>query len=434
MGLGLLGKGLGDALFLARVGARLTVTDLKSEKELASSIKALKKYKNIRFVLGRHEMEDFESVSYRTDFVLKAQGVPLDSPYIAHANKNKIPIRMDDELAISLFPKNITIVGVTGTRGKTTVATLIHHILKKSGVRSHLAGNIQGVATLDLVAKVKEGDIVVLELSSWQLQGFHARKISPHIGVFTNFKDDHLNYYKGSRQKYFFDKSAIFKYQTKNDILILGSKAPKCLGVKAKKMIADKKLVPKDWKIKIPGEHNLENIASALLVAGALGVSITKIKKAVESFSGVHGRLQFVKEVRGIKIYNDNSSSTPDSTLTALKALSKSSTLNDLRSTILILGGADKGLNMSLLVKAIHKYCKAIVLLDGSGTLKLKVGSITLPFNYAGNLEDAVAFAMDFAQNGDTVLFSPAFASFGMFVNVYDREKEFMKIVGRLNR
>jgi UDP-N-acetylmuramoylalanine--D-glutamate ligase len=302
-------------------------------------------------------------------------------------------------------------------------------------VRCHIAGNIQGVATLDLVGKLKKGDIVVLELSSWQLQGFHDRKLSPHISVFTNFLDDHMNYYGGSMKKYFSDKSAIFKYQKKGDLLIAGSEVSKLIPkTLSKKVVANKNIIPKNWNIKIPGEHNRENISFAVLVAGALGVPISKIKKAVESFHGVHGRLEFVKNIRGIKIYNDNSSSTPDSTLTALKALSSPITTYNLetRNLILIMGGSDKGLDMTPLVKVLPKYLKHLVLLDGSGTQSLKVGSIKVPFNYADNLEDAVAFALEHAKKGDTILFSPAFASFGMFVNVYDREKKFMKIVKKI--
>lgn len=421
LGLGLLGKGLGDTVFFARAGAQITVTDLKNKEELTPSLTQLKKYKNIRYVLGRHEMSDFENC----DFVVKAQGVPLNSPFIAHAIKNNIPVRMDDELFLELAPKDITVIGVTGTRGKTTTATLIYEILKKAGKRVYLAGNIRGVATLSLLPKIKRGDFVVLELSSWQLQGFHARKISPHIAVFTNFMDDHLNYYP-SRKEYLYDKTAIHTYQTNKDFLITN----KILGKKfkntqAKKIITNIKNIPSAWKPYLIGDHNRENIAYAISVARLLKIQEAKIKKAVEAFKGVTGRLQFVKKVRGISIYNDNSSSTPESTITALKAL------NGAKNTILIAGGADKGLDMKPLTHAIQQHCKAVVLIPGSGTDKLK--KITnYKLQITKGILQALSESLKIAQKGDVILFSPAFASFGQFVNVYDRGDQFMKAVKKL--
>src|SRR3989338_927385 len=173
MGLGLLGRGVGDAAFLAKCGANVLVTDLKSKKELAPSLKKLKKYKNIKYVLDRHRLADFRNC----DFVLKAAGVPLDSPYIAEAKKHGIPIEMDASLFFKLMPKGVTFIGVTGTRGKTTTVHLIYEILKRLNLKdkkgsTFLAGNIKDTATLPLLEKVGLGDFVVAELDSWQLQGF----------------------------------------------------------------------------------------------------------------------------------------------------------------------------------------------------------------------------------------------------------------------
>ena len=416
MGLGLLGKGLGDAIFLAKAGAILTITDLKNEKELAPSLDKLKKYKNIKYVLGKHEISDFENC----DFVLKAQGVPLNSPYIEHARKSKIPIRMDDELFISLLPKNVKVVGVTGTRGKTTVASLIFHILKSSGKKAHLGGNIRGLATLSLLPKIKSGDIVVLELSSWQLQGFHEQKISPNISVFTNFMDDHMNYYS-SRKEYYYDKSAIYAYQKKGDICVVGSSLGS-FTTKSKKIIAESNDVPKNWKLPLVGEHNLENISLSVAVVKALRIPIIKIKKGVESFKAVEGRLQLVKKIKGVGIYNDNNSTTPEATVAALKAFPN-------KNIILIMGGADKGLDTKELIKTILKYTKKVILLPGTGTETLPTLTRTV---LASSLQDAVKKALEFAEKGDVILFSPAFASFGLFKNEYDRTDQFMNIIKKL--
>ncbi len=423
MGLGLLGKGLGDARFLAEYGAQLTITDRKTREQLASSVALLKKYKNIKFVLGKHEFEDFENC----DFVLKAQGVPLDSPYIAHARMHHIPIRMDDELFVEFAP-NVTIIGVTGTRGKTTTATLVHHILKVAKRRTHLAGNIRGVATLELLKKIKTGDIVVLELSSWQLQGFHDAKISPHIAVFTNFMDDHMNYYP-SRKEYFFDKSAIYKYQKKGDITILGEQvAKKVLQRISAQIIPSKNDIPKSWKIPLPGEHNRENVALAVAVARALTIPLPLIKKGVESFKAVEGRLELLRTYKGIKIYNDNNSTTPEATIAALKAF-ESKVKGQKSNVILIMGGADKGLDMKPLIRMLPKYTKEIILLPGTGSEKLKAKNYNLKPVFAKDLKDAVSKALAVAKKGDIILFSPTFASFGLFVNEYDRNDQFVKII-----
>ena len=262
MGLGLLGKGLGDTIFLAKCGADLTVTDMRTAIQLKTSLDALKKYKSIKFVLGEHRLEDFRDC----DIVLKAQGIPLDSIYIAEARKNNIPIRMDDELFVSFLPEKVTVVGVTGTRGKTTVTSLIYHILKKAGKKVHLGGNIRGVATLALLPKIKKGDIVVLELSSWQLQGFGESKIAPHVAVFTNFLHDHMNYYKNDVGAYFADKALIYKYQKVDDTLIIGESLQKKIPKSYKGSLIVSKAIdmPKNWKPQIVGEHNIENIALAM--------------------------------------------------------------------------------------------------------------------------------------------------------------------------
>src|SRR3989344_5021103 len=201
LGLGLLGRGVGDAMFLCESGAELLVTDLKDARALSPSMGKLKKYGGIEFILGGHRLKDFRN----RDFILKAAGTPLDSPYINEAIKNGIPIEMDASLFLKLAPKGITVIGVTGTRGKTTTSYLIYEILKQARKRTFLAGNIKDKATSPLLKKVRAGDYVVLELDSWQLQGFGDAKISPHIAVFTTLLEDHKNYYKGAPEQYFED-------------------------------------------------------------------------------------------------------------------------------------------------------------------------------------------------------------------------------------
>ena len=217
LGLGLLGRGVGDAEFLAKCGAQVIVTDKKTETELAASVAKLKKYPNVTFRLGGHRKEDFEDC----DMVLKAAGVPLDSPEIAAARAAGVPVTMSTALfAKYAIAAGAKIVGVTGTRGKTTVAHMIHHSLisafakASADRRAFLGGNVRGISTLSMLPDVRKGDVAVLELDSWQLQGFGDLKISPNISVFTNLMPDHQNYYK-DMDEYFTDKANIFRHQIK---------------------------------------------------------------------------------------------------------------------------------------------------------------------------------------------------------------------------
>ena len=181
MGLGLLGRGVGDARYLAECGAELIVTDLKSREQLAESVAQLKLFKNVIFVLGEHRLEDFNN----RDFILKAAGVPLDSPYIAEAKKNNIPVRMSADLFAEI--SSIPIIGVTGTRGKSTVTHMVHAILKEAGKKVILGGNVRGVSNLELLKEATLEHIAVLELDSWQLQGWGEAKNEPEYFSFYNF-------------------------------------------------------------------------------------------------------------------------------------------------------------------------------------------------------------------------------------------------------
>ncbi len=427
MGLGLLGRGVGDAKFLAECGADLIVTDLKSEKELGPSLTKLTKLKAITYVLGKHELADFKD----RDLIIKAAGVPLDSPFIAEARKNGIPIMMSTALFVYLAGRRAKlsgakIIGITGTRGKTTTTQLIYEIIKQAKIgKVWLGGNVLGVSTLALLPKVKPEDWVVLELDSWQLQGFGELKISPHIAVFTNFMPDHLNYYKGDTQAYLADKENIFKYQKSGDHLIRGETVEK---------------LPKSWKLKILGEHNRINAACAVAVARILEIPEKVIKKTVEKFTGVSGRLELVRTWRGIKIYNDTTSTTPDALRVALEALGAPRLRSGQNQNIvLILGGADKNLEIKdELIKVIQKYCREMILLPGTGTEKFKLKVESGKFKEIKSMKEAVGLGLNMAKKGDVLLLSPGFASFGKppggFKNEYDRGDQFVKLVKKSTR
>lgn len=417
MGLGVLGRGINVAKFLAECGARLSVTDLKTKEELAPALKELKKFDNITYTLGEHKLFQFRNA----DMIIKAAGVPLDSPYIKEAKKYGVPVEMD----ASLFAKftNATLVGVTGTRGKSTVSYLIYEILKKAKLPVYLAGNIRGTATLPLLKKAKKGDYVVLELDSWQLQGFGTAKISPHIAVFTNIMHDHMNYYKGDMKAYWNDKANIFKYQTKGDVCITSVKLSPKIKTKGKKVLYKKSDISKDWDLKLLGEHNKENIAAAIKVGEVLGIPHSVIQKGVENFSSIPGRLQKVRTYKGIDIYNDTNATTPDATRAALASFKD-------KSITLICGGTDKNLSYKGFGKEIAKKAQLIVFLEGTATEKI-VEDLpkTAQYEITNSLKKAVFLAVEKSKKGNVLLFSPAAASFGLFKNEYDRGDQFLKIV-----
>lgn len=420
MGLGLLGRGVGDAAFLAGLGAQVTVTDTKTAEQLAPSVEMLARYPNIVFHLGGPREEDFTD----TDMVLKAAGVRLDSPYIAAARAAGVSVVMSTALAAQYARHSgATIIGVTGTRGKSTVTYLIHHVLREAGRVAHLGGNIRGVSTLALVPVIRAGDYLVLELDSWQLQGFGELAISPDIAVFSNLMPDHQNYYP-DMQAYFADKAQIFTHQRTGDTLIVGdsiaAQIRKVTPYGFEPIIPP--ALPTGWMLKIPGEHNRENAALAAAALRAAAVPEETIRSGIESFTGVEGRLQLVSEHQGLSIYNDNNATTPEATVAALKALDHGA-----HNIVLIMGGADKGLPLDGLIQEVHEHCKDVILLAGTGTERIREHFPHAPV--CTSLEQAVRELHMRATTGDIALFSPAFASFGMFANEYERNDQFLALI-----
>jgi UDP-N-acetylmuramoylalanine--D-glutamate ligase len=439
MGLGLLGRGIGDIAFLADNGARLTVTDKKTKQQLQTSIDALKikkelslkkgiSWKPIRYVLGEHVLSDFEG----RDMVVKAAGVPLDSEYIAHARKSSVPVVMSGAMVVRLikqhFGDQVTVIGITGTRGKSTVTSLIAHVLRVAGKHVHLGGNVRGVSNLPLLAKIRKGDYVVMELDSWQLQGFREKSLSPDIAVFTSFLDDHMNYYHGDVEAYFDDKAQIFKYQKNGGILIASTQARAEIKKRfpGQPMILDTEYrFADEWKKKLLGEHNDVNIRLMVAVAHSVGISRSVIKKAVQSAEPEAGRLEYMGTVSGIHVYDDNNATSPDAVMMALGAVSHRYP----RATIhLLFGGAEKSSHLAPLIRTIKKLSPKLHMLAGTGTDRFISESKLEPQLFT-DFRIAIHTILKQAKRGDVFLFSPGFASFGMFVNEYDREDQFKRIV-----
>jgi UDP-N-acetylmuramoylalanine--D-glutamate ligase len=303
-----------------------------------------------------------------------------------------------------------------------------------------LGGNIQGRATLELLKEIATSqaprndnmsqDIVLLELSSWELQGWHDEKISPHISVFTNFYQDHLNRY-ASMDEYFKDKLAVAEYQKAGDWLIAGQEVflpvNKLKSHLVRFSAAD---LPENFKLQIPGDHNRDNAAAVLKVTGILGLKEGRVLEILSKFTGVPYRLETIAMIDGVEYINDTTSTTPAAGIAALRAMAK--------PVILIAGGSSKKLDLKPLAEEISKAVKdkrvkKVILLKGEGTDELTgywngVEGRLVDGIY-GDFEKAINRARELARVGDAVLLSPGCASFSMFKNEFDRGDQFNQII-----
>ncbi len=494
------GSGITASKFFIRQGARVLITDKKKESDLLTALNELrdfgKKHKNSPiFVLGQHRARDFKGV----DIVVRNPGVPQEHKLLRLARKQGAKIHTDVSLFLTMLhaPRSMLhVIGVTGTRGKSTTSVLIAEILKKAGRKVLLGGNL-GYSPLNFIKEIqKQGNTetiyVVLELSSWLVEGLDDWKISPDYAVITNIYPDHLNTY-ASMKDYIGAKAVIFKYQKPSDVLILNkdNKTTYNLAKAAKsKIIFFSKTAKLCGILRKParnlallGEHNMENIAAAFSVAKALGISEKQAWQAIRGFKGLWGRLQIVRNSRGIKFYNDTTATTPEATLQALYTLAKlpnpKSEIRNSKSRriILIAGGMDKNLNYRQLASEIPKYVKALILFRGTASNKLikelrikSRGKVPIPkiqdadrsigigiptevsgnqelrknrknydskfllFNYISKMREAVKLARQLAQRGDIILLSPAAASFNLFRNEVDRGEQFVREIKKLPR
>ncbi|HUS51985.1 MAG TPA: UDP-N-acetylmuramoyl-L-alanine--D-glutamate ligase [Candidatus Bathyarchaeia archaeon] len=424
MGLGLQGQGLWAAKVASRQKAKVTVTDLRTAKDLAPSLKKLEGLP-IRYVLGRHQERDF----IESDLVVRNPSVPNDSKFLKIARAAKVPIEMEIGLFFLLAPiQRKNLIGVTGTRGKTTTTVLISRILAEAGLKSVVGGNIPQKPALSLLSKVEPKTTVVLELSSWQLEGLAHHRISPHIGVITNVYRDHLNRYQ-SMADYITAKKLIFAFQKPGDFLVLNqeNKQSKQLAQSARSRVryfSSSQLQPSlAAAVKLKGKHNLANAAAAAVVAKLKGIDQRIIKKAFQGFQGLPSRLEFVRKVEGVSFYNDTCSTIPEATMAALETFKQ--------PIILIAGGADKKLHFGQLGQRIkNSSVRSIVLLGGDATDKLeKVLDKKIIQGQFNDLKKAVLKAKSLARPGEIVLLSPACTSFSMFKNEFERGDKFRKIV-----
>lgn len=422
MGLGLHGGGVGVAKFFCAQKSDVLVTDLKTEEQLKDSVEKLKGLK-IKYTLGKHEEKDF----LWADLIIKNPDVSNSSPYLEIAKKNKVKIETD----VSLFFKmsGAFIIGITGTKGKSTTASLIYHLLQPKFKEIFLAGNI-GVSPLELLSEVKRGDKVVLELSSFELENLTQ---SPDVAVVTNIMPDHLNRY-GTMAEYLDTKKIIFKYQKKVDVLILNDDDPIARdfskSAKSRVLFYSLENKPKEISLdsfKLFGGHNLSNLLAAIKVAELLKVPAKTIEQSLKTFKGVSSRQEFVKEVNGVKYFNDTTATMPEAVIAAIDTFSEE--FPDSR-LILICGGVNKGLKYNELARVIREKVDELILLPGTASDKIKEGLRDYTrMQEVFNMQEAVKRAKKLAEKGDLVILSPGGSSFNIFKNEFDRGEQFVQAV-----
>jgi UDP-N-acetylmuramoylalanine--D-glutamate ligase len=413
LGFGIENQALLKFLLKNKIKADITVCDARP---LASS--PSKRRARVRWKLGKNYDQNLD----KYDIIFRIAGYPLFTKNIIKAMIKGVEISSPTKLFFELCPtKNI--IGVTGTKGKGTTASLIYTILKTAGKKVFFGGNI-GTPMFSFMDKIKPDGWVVLELSSFQLEDLER---SPRIAVFTNFFTDHLaaadplnpNYHK-NLIIYWHTKANIFSHQGSRDVLIANETLKNKIetaDVKGKIIYFTKSNLP----TKLIGEHNKRNIAAAILAAQAAGVSQNIIEQSVKKFKGLEHRLEFVTAKNNVRYYNDSFATNPDTAIIALETFKPG-------SIILIAGGSDKGSDFSALASETKKSVKFLILLPGKGTDRIKQALKKIKYQniyLAGDMAQAVKQAKKEAAAGDIVLLSPACASFGIFKNYKERGQKF---------
>ncbi|MFA5933350.1 MAG: UDP-N-acetylmuramoyl-L-alanine--D-glutamate ligase [Microgenomates group bacterium] len=429
LGLGVNQGGVGATKFFVKAGAQVKVTDIKNKESLASSLQELEEFAGIEYTLGEHKYEDLDWA----DLIIKNPAIKPDNPYLLYAINHDKQIEMDMGIFLQLVSP-AQLIGITGTKGKSTTSTLIYEILKKSNDNVIFAGNI-GKSILDTVPIMNAESTIVLELSSFQLEAFALHHISPHIAVITNIFPDHLNYYN-TIEEYIEAKRLIAREQELTDYLVLRKNDTITSSPHFQNNLVGKIIyfspedLPSDIQLKIPGEYNLYNAAAALAVAKIQGIDEKDALDTIKNFSGVEYRLQLVKETNGIKIYNDSASTMPESAIWAIKSL---------KNSIMICGGMNKNLNYKEMAGALASDAKMIYFIDGDATdeIKKQLSAISpqssdkIKGTYS-DLEKLLTDVKAVAKPGDTIVFSPGATSFNFFQNEFDRARRFNTAVEKV--
>ena len=437
-------SGVGAAILAKKKGFKVFVSD---RSNIASKYKKQLVECSIAFEEGTHTLDKI----LHADVVIKSPGIPDKAPLVQELLNNGVSVISEIEWGY-YFLEGGEVIAITGTNGKTTTATLTHHILKSAHSNTLLAGNI-GDSFAAAVAEQPTASYV-LEVSSFQLDGID--QFRPHISVLTNITPDHLDRYDYSFTNYIGSKMRIVKNQTAEDFFIydaddaiiaaevesrLGEIAARLIPFSCEKKLNEGAFLEGDFlkiiidnqtftmetsKIPIQGKHNLKNTMAASTVAMIKNIRREAIKQSIEGFTGVAHRMEVFEEFSGVRFINDSKATNVNATYFALESVK--------RPVIWIAGGVDKGNDYSALMPLVREKVK-VILCIGMDNQKIvdTFGKVVSEIHELSTFEDTVALAMRFAERGDTVMLSPACASFDRFKNYEDRGEQFKKVVRSLD-
>ena len=461
MGLGRFGGGIDVARFAHDAGARVIVTDLASTEQLSDSLSRLQELDGIEFHLGSHEPADFE----QADIIVANPAVPINNKFLQIARQANRFITSQINIFFELCPAKI--IGITGANGKSTTTALTAHLLKNTRSETvWLSGNIGNQPLLTTINQIGPDDLVVLELSSFQLEQLAEIQKAPHVALLTNLTPNHLDRHE-TFENYCAVKENIFKFQnldvSRPAVSIFNAedkiatewfeKYKDDAGRICVKFSADDVSEEICKCFALPGRANLSNLAAAMAIAGLFDIIEDDIKNALPTFKALPHRLELVETINGVLWYNDSKATTPEGTITALDAFDK--------PTIIIAGGYDKNLPFDKLGEKIVQKAKAAILIGQTapkiaeaihkahqsliGVAATEQGEVDGPSTslhsvaatqteIVSSLSDAIIQANKIAESGDVVLLSPACASYDMFENYEQRGLEFTQLVHKLNR
>ena len=436
--LGFARSGYEAAKLLAKKGNKVVLNDMKMEQD-EEKVNELKKL-GVEIILGSHP-DDILDDSF--DYLIKNPGVPIDHKYVLKARELGIEVINEVEMAYRLMPReDVTLIGITGTNGKTTTTTLIYEIIKAAGKRVHLTGNI-GYPLCGFLDKLEKDDIIVMEVSCQQLENLD--RFNPDIAVMTNLSEAHIDFLK-SYENYKRVKGKIFKNQTKDDVAILNIENEDVMNLtkdikstvkyfSSKNIIngcyiKDKAIYYYDEKIidlndiKLVGNHNYENIMAAIMVVKELNIDNEAINKVLTTFTGVEHRLEFVKEVNKRSFYNDSKATNIKSTQIALASFN--------RPTILILGGMERHQDFFELKDYMRNVKLIVCYGENKNRIKELGDTLMIETVVVDNLREATSKAYELSSENDVILLSPASASWDQYKCFEDRGTEFKNEVLKL--
>ena len=437
--LGMARSGYEAAKYLVKHGNTVILNDGGSaEKQKKEQIEELEKL-GVTLIFGSHP-DDLLDDTF--DYLIKNPGIPIDHKYVLKARELNIEVINEAEMAYRLLPDDVTLIGITGTNGKTTTTTLTYEMIKASGKPVHLAGNI-GYPLISFLDKLEANDIIVMEVSCQQLENMSEFK--PHIALMTNLSVAHIDFLK-SYENYKRVKLKLFKNQTQDDIAILNIENEEVMtGTKDVKAVTKyfsskreingayykdgalwyygEKILDRD-KFLLAGMHNVENALGAMMIAKEVGVDNESIVKVLTTFKGVAHRLEFVDEIAGVKYYNDTEATNTKCTQIALNSFNC--------DTILILGGLERGQDFH----DLDNYIKNVRTIVGIGQCRDRVKTYGEELNINTEIFETLSEAMKYietiARSGEVVLLSPASASWDQYKQCEDRGNEFKEIVKKI--